>query len=124
MQTDLNWRVSDEIFPSQANQTAHSFVLHWLLPDVPYETQENTISFTFPFGLAKLKFLSVDAHAFSLQLIRAGQILAGRGDFPKYLGWFSPTYNHKIPALSIRLIIQGLAPLQLESNWAIQPSLV
>jgi len=56
-------------------------------------------------------------------LIRGGQLLAGSGEFPTYLGWYSPTYNSIIPALSIRLMVNSQAPLSLQSDWVIEPAL-
>jgi hypothetical protein len=52
-----------------------------------------------------------------VQLVRAGQVLSGSGDAPPYLGWVSPTYAHKIPALSLNVAAAGAPPFSLTTLW-------
>jgi hypothetical protein len=56
------------------------------------------------------------------QIIRAGEVILGpAADLPT-LGWFSPTYAYKQPALSLRTTCDGVLPLELTSVWGLTPN--
>ena len=53
----------------------------------------------------------------ALQIVRAGELVYGSGEISPNRGWFSPTYGHKYPALSLGVTLRGMAPLALTSRW-------
>ena len=121
--SDLHWLVTDYVISTRSPQSSHSFCLHWLLPDAPWQLQNNTLTFSLPEATIRLSLSTSEKKSGDIQLIRAGDLLSGSGEFPAYLGWYSPTYNSKLPALSIRLIMTSQAPLSLQSKWDIEPAL-
>jgi hypothetical protein len=52
-----------------------------------------------------------------MQLVRAGELIAGSGAANPILGWYSPTYGVKVPALSYSLTLQSGLPCLLTSEW-------
>jgi hypothetical protein len=120
------WKISDEFNPSTRNSRAHHFTLHWLFPDWPYQIDGNGLNLVSPHGNIRV---SVEGSALErpdlqMQLIRAGMKLYGEGDFPAVLGWYSPTYNSKMPALSLRASFAGRLPARLVTFIALdRPSI-
>jgi hypothetical protein len=53
------------------------------------------------------------------QLARAGELLEGSGEVSPTWGWSSPTYGEKIPALALRLFVEGSLPLGFISRWSL-----
>jgi hypothetical protein len=122
-ESDFHWLVIDAVIPTRSPQPSHSFCLHWLLPDVPWQLQNDSLILKYPNATIHLTLSTSEEKSVTIQLIRGGQLLAGSGEFPTYLGWYSPTYNSIIPALSIRLMVNSQAPLSLQSDWVIEPAL-
>ena len=58
-----------------------------------------------------------DPHPLQLQVIRAGKLLLGDGGVSPILGWFSPTYGVKKPALSLRINVKSTLPVSFTSTW-------
>ncbi len=121
-----HWQVKDDLLPTGSGQAAHTFILHWLLPDWPWELKGTTLSLQAPVGKITLAVaLSEDAaqvRAGGVQLIRGGEVLSGAPTgCPPVLGWYSPTYGIKLPALSLRYFYEGQAPLSLTSDWTLSP---
>ena len=59
---------------------------------------------------------------FNLRIVRAGFSIFNSGDFEgesfredAWCGWYSPTYNDKIPALSIVVTCRGTAPFHFDT---------
>ena len=58
---------------------------------------------------------------FSLRIVRAGFCIFNSGetetDFREdaWCGWYSPTYNEKVPALSIIVTCKGTAPFHFDT---------
>jgi len=123
MESGLHWLIKDEVLPLCPSNSLHTFCLHWLLPDVSWRLEENTLLFSFPQAQVKLSFSTTHTHQSNIQLIRCAQLLAGKGDFPSFLGWYSPTYNLKVPALSVRFILQASAPILIQSDWLSTPTI-
>jgi hypothetical protein len=122
----LHWQVKDDLLPSGPGQVTHSFILHWLLPDWPWELINTTISLIAPMGKITLAVTCSEdprqVQASGVQLIRGGEVLSGAqtGCSP-VLGWYSPTYGVKLPALSLRCFFAGKAPFSLISEWDLSP---
>lgn len=121
LENDLQWLVQDAFHPLNPKDIERTFIVHWLLPDKPWQKNQGVLEFSFDNFLARLSLSASPFTPVNIQVIRCGQILAGGGNFPPYLGWYSPTYNTKIPALSIRYMIQSSAPVFIQSEWKIVP---
>lgn len=118
------WRIEDSILPTKTHVKPIKVCLHWLLPDFTWQLTHKTLLLTTPVGLCKL-VVTVKIHETKSivekehhQLIRAGKTLVGHGPEDLTLGWFSPTYDFKEPALSFRTILEAAAPITLISEWS------
>lgn len=132
---DGSWQVQDELLPTRKyNHESISARLHWLLPDWPWQilddrsedrsTTSSTLKIQSGYGWIQLSMLTMqDSTNQSLgtspriQLVRAGELLHGTGEVSPTWGWFSPTYNKKIPALSFSLLVNCRLPVRWTSNW-------
>ncbi len=108
------WLVTDQVRPEydSAQVTAR---LHWLLPDWPWALGGGRLQLTSPEG--DIIALDIQAAGAQFTLVRAGERLAGDLDFPPILGWYSPTYDYREPALSFMAEVSGPAPLEFSSRW-------
>jgi hypothetical protein len=104
-------------------QEPSTFNLYWLLPDWKWEIGENResrveISLLSPFGRVVLEIKPDERSRLTgATLVRAGQVIYGSGDAPPYLGWVSPTYARKVPALSLNVAAIGAPPFSLTTTW-------
>jgi hypothetical protein len=127
------WMVKDEVLPMKgsARETAGaeplSVRLHWLLPDWPWEIESPAnpggaeIRLRSPRGWVTLNSC-IEQGDFSdcnLTLARAGEILLGSGSIADTLGWVSPTYGIKHPALSFAIHVLARPPVSLLSEWVL-----
>ncbi len=114
------WQVTDELLPTGSQPQEHTAILHWLLPDWPWQLHDATLALQAPQGALELRVdLGQPASLRWVQLVRAGQTIAGPPEPAPTLGWFSPTYAYKYPALSFRVAVQGSLPLTLYSHWTL-----
>ncbi len=124
--------VTDQLLPSRMNpyRTPHTVRLHWLLPDWSWELYGATLAMQSPLGQIELAISGEgpDGHTLipgaemSVSLVRAGNpiypaILIPQPAQLPILGWFSPTYNQKMPALSLSILVRSELPLTLASLW-------
>ena len=116
-----------ESIPTE-KEKIHNFRLHWLLPDWPWEYEENpdnnrgTLGIESPFGWIRLSVMtnSKSTNAKSLskaKIVRAGNMLIGSGIFSPVLGWVSPTYGYKVAALSFSIEITAPLPVMFTTIW-------
>lgn len=97
--------------------------LHWLLPDWSWEINPREsgvrLGLNSPGGEIWLD-VSWELNARNeptIQLARAGQALYGRAPVSPVVGWVSPTYGVRQPALSFAITIRTRLPLRLISEW-------
>lgn len=124
------WKVIDSLPPTRSaagSRPALSASVHWLFPDWPFEIEAGeshlTLQLTSPFG--PLQILIDPAASYmgplAARLVRAGEALSVHGDFPApacpTLGWYSPTYNAKQPALSLTVRFDALPNLALQTSF-------
>jgi len=117
---DDQWTVTDTLLPAKvASDKVYTARLHWLLPDWPWELDDSTLRVNSPHGWVELAISPPDEmeRDAQIQLARAGELLMGKGAISPTCGWYSPTYNHKIPALSFSVEVAGRTPLTLVSRW-------
>ncbi len=128
---DGHWEIIDRLDGPPGR--IHTASLHWLLPDWPYEIEQPSnkednpgyeIRIQSPFGWVTLKtgVLSLPTdkrplHTINLQLARAGRVLFGPGTVSPIVGWTSPTYGDKIPALACSIEIAQALPIEFKSKW-------
>jgi hypothetical protein len=117
------WRVEDFILPLGASRQPVRVCLHWLIHDYPWELVHKSLNLAVPVGRCSL-VTSVDVEDSKTvvekeyrQVIRAGKTIIGHGREDVTLGWFSPTYDLKLPALSYLTCIEAIPPIRLVSDW-------
>lgn len=97
----MEWKVVDELQVIR-KKGIHLFRLHWLIAEGKHRISGNHLDVQYPKGGMSIS-VTVNSALGHLQLIRAGEVISGSGATPVILGWYSPTYGVKIPALSLRL---------------------
>jgi hypothetical protein len=109
------WMITDDLTAVEGGERSYRLTLHWLFPDWPWRFVERVLQLDSPVGLVRV---AVQCQAGSrqvqpgLQLVRAGEGVYGSGDAPAVLGWVSPTYGSKNPALSLRVEINSSLPVK------------
>jgi hypothetical protein len=114
------WRINDVLLPAGEERRMHTARLHWLLPDWEWGLDGCALSLTGPPGRMVVSLAlaeEMDATASIIQLIRCGEALFGPPAVRAILGWYSPTYGVKQPALSYSLTVHAKLPLHLSTHW-------
>jgi hypothetical protein len=133
---DGSWEITDHLLPSRGadpTPSDHDFRLQWLLPDWSWEwegvheaSKDLAEAATLLFRLqSPLGWISIEIEAASssneapltLLLARAGEHLAGEGKAAPAWGWYSPTYAHKIPALSFSASSRSCVPFSFVTRF-------
>lgn len=120
------WQIQDALLPAKLleTHTAHEIVLHWLLPDLPWQFDDNQITVHTNIGQATLHLTANSGEEqlpLPIQIVRAGEVVYGPpANLPTH-GWISPTYASKEPALSIRAVLKSALPALLTSQWNFSP---
>jgi len=118
-QASSHWLVIDTLLPVGSAVREHIFRLHWLLPDWPWKLEEGTLELTPPAGKFTLH-IAVESEApdkTKFQLVRGGELLAGAGQSNPVLGWVSPTYGQRQPALSLTVEVTAEVPVTFKSTF-------
>ncbi len=106
------WQIKDELLAWKSDTAIHDFTLQWLLPDWPWQFKGDVLVV----GQMQLSIhckWQPDCQAVGeWQIVRAGSA-------PPFIGWTSPTYGEKSPALSVRFNLQTKTPLTLISTFKI-----
>ncbi len=112
--------VKDEVqFTNHAK--SHLISLHWLLPDWQWQWEDGIFTFQNENRVVKLRIycLTVDNIPLPIEdvsVIRAGIPLIGTHE-DKIMGWTSPTYDFKVPALSLSLGWHSSRSITINSTW-------
>jgi len=124
---DDRWVVEDLVQPVQDDVITglHVVRLHWLLPDWPWEIDKIEdfrlrLKLKTPHGWLHLNVFETtgsETIIINHQLTRCGELIHGTGPVPPILGWVSPTYAQKRPALSFATRFTKKPPLTLVSEW-------
>jgi len=112
------WEIIDFVFSPSLSMDNYNIDLHWLLPDWPMRFSGNTCTLTAPFGSIRLH-ISPDIKAITSELTfyKKGQPISKNAREEPLLGWFSPTYGKKLPALSIRYSVTHVLPITITSYF-------
>lgn len=116
---DGRWTVTDRLLPLRERMKPVHARLHWLLPDWEWQFENDELHLRSPHGdIELLVQTSVGDHA-EFQLVRAGELVHGEGLTEPILGWRSPTYGVKLPALSFNVNVHGPLPITITSKWTL-----
>jgi hypothetical protein len=113
------WHVLDTLNATKSNPKEHLACLHWLLPDWPWKLDGHTLILKAPFGKVILTISGNGKVRPEIDLIRCGKSLLLKRSASPILGWYSPTYNFKEPALSLTYSDVFTPPMQITSLWQI-----
>jgi hypothetical protein len=116
------WRINDLLLNAGPDTGSHTVRLHWLLPDWDWSIEGCALTLQGPPGrLVVALALAEEGDASSfLQLVRCGEALFGPPALHPILGWHSPTYGQKQPALSFSLAMNATLPLHLSTHWTFE----
>ena len=105
------WEIIDEVFSRESSQSKDHIDLHWLLPDWKIKLSEDGCALSAPFGSVLLRISSDKKNGSAdFSIFREGKCFSGNNRPEPLLGWFSPTYSQKLPAVSIRYSLDTLLP--------------
>jgi hypothetical protein len=110
--TEDAWVIVDDLLGAGE----HELRLHWLLPDLSFEVIAPS-PFCAVLSAEKVRFrwsvFSIAAG--SASVIRGGKDLAGDtlGGDQELLGWESPTYGERCPAISLLYRVQAPLPVRI-----------
>jgi hypothetical protein len=105
--------------------------LHWLLPDWPWTLEEwnepgsetkAILKIQSPLGWVQLK-INTTQPILRVGLLRASELIHGSALLSPVFGWVSPTYNVKIPALSLAVEVQSANSFLFSSEFSFQTQL-
>ena len=108
--------VADDVIPlNGTGSETHFYRFHWLLPNQSFKYKKGILV------LDRIRMGFSSDTEFSLRIVRAGFCIFNSGetetDFREdaWCGWYSPTYNEKVPALSIIVTCKGTAPFHFDT---------
>ena len=139
------WHVIDHLMrrptlrPNVPANPRYHYNLHWLLPDWPWTLDGASLTLQNPRGGYVRLSVGLEGGPMSpesgkqppaferIVLVRAGELAAesktqADGSAEKVspiLGWYSPTYNSKVTALSFFLTVRSALPLTILSDWTL-----
>jgi hypothetical protein len=117
--SDEHWEVQDALLFIKSPQP-RTFRLHWLLPDWNWQLEERADGFELrlesPQGWLKV-IVSAGQPGAALTLVRAGEILKGTSPANPIMGWVSPTYGQKVPALSCALEVHSQNDVKFSTHF-------
>jgi len=112
--TEDAWVIVDDLLGAGE----HELRLHWLLPDLPFEVTVVT-PFCAVVSAEKVRFRwnVFSSSPGNAAIIRAGKNVAGdmvcRDGDEELLGWGSPTYGERCPAISLLYRVQAPLPVRI-----------
>jgi len=134
-----SWEIIDTIDGPGWNRggadRTHSLALHWLLPDWPWQARADAerraweVALQGPSGRVNLSIRVETAAGATrmaagqsdiFQVVRAGAVLYGGGPLELVLGWASPTYSVKTPALAVRCIVTAGGAARLITRFTFE----
>jgi hypothetical protein len=118
--SDEHWDVQDTLLFIKNHQPQRTFRLHWLLPDWEWQLDEKPdgieMRLLSPHGWLKI-LLSSDQPDAHFSLLRAGEVLQSQAQANPIMGWVSPTYGQKFPALSCALEVTSQNDVKFSTHF-------
>jgi hypothetical protein len=108
---DTHWIIVDDLFGAGE----HSLRTGWLFPDLAWRRKAGQVSLEHPAGEIKC---DVEGAEKKMGLFRSGQCLEGELQtvHSNLLGWYSPSYAVREPALFVAAQISGKLPLRITTT--------
>lgn len=113
------WIVTDHVLPNREKRQPVMASLQWLLPDWEWHLEGSTLRLESPHGRVELNIETSGDERADHSLIRAGESIHGPAKADPVLGWFSPTYGVKEPALSFIAEVNGSPPFTITTTWTL-----
>ncbi len=115
------WRVVDRLLPHRAHLPLMPVSLNWLLADGRWRVNGQQIEVDYEGVCLRLKVDCQSGQPLRVRVVRGGQLVFGEGEeeITPLLGWFSPTYLQRIPAISFLLDGEVSFPCELHSQFEI-----
>ncbi|NLF50157.1 MAG: hypothetical protein GX577_03390 [Leptolinea sp.] len=112
------WKIIDEVLPQKPIDCPRPVdaCVQWLLPDLAWDFSQNGLNFLDDSRRVNITITSAENYEsqdIEYQIIRAGTLLysSQNVDIPAddifNLGWYSPTYGKKEPAVSFRAFVRN-----------------
>ncbi|MEX1248975.1 MAG: alginate lyase family protein [Anaerolineales bacterium] len=113
------WVVSDHVLPTRKKSRVVNARLHWLLPDWGWQLESGELRLKSPHGRLELSVENNVGERANFYLFRAGELIHGTAQADPVLGWVSPTYGVKAPALSFNIDVSGSPPFTITTTWTL-----
>lgn len=113
------WIVTDHVLPETEKRRVTTARLHWLLPDWEWQLEGGELRLESPHGRVELAVETSVGEEAKISLIRGGELIEGDAEGDPVLGWFSPTYGEKEPALSLLVDVSGKPPFTITTTWTL-----
>ena len=125
----LAWTITDEIQPGPKTLEGYKICLHWLLPNWDWNLTNDRLKLEKDQKQINLWVTAKDQSKLYqgpeyIQIVQAGKVISGPEEDLTTLGWFSPTYDVKIPALSLRCVYQTSLPFEIKTYWNLKNDLI
>jgi hypothetical protein len=111
------WVVTDHLLPIKNAKKPFQARLHWLLPDWDWQVDTQEIRIELPHGEVEIAVDVSVGDLAELKVFRQGELMHGSGSGDLSLGWASPTYGVKVPAISFITDAVGPLPITMTSTW-------
>ncbi|MCD6474658.1 MAG: heparinase II/III-family protein, partial [Anaerolineaceae bacterium] len=119
--TNDGWDVKDTMQTDvlhKAETIEHEFKVQWLLPDGEWSLKGQKITMKFDTIQFELDITAENSNFSGIvQVCRAGEVIYGKGDCLSQMGWVSPFYGTKLPAISFSVAFHVQAPFVILSKW-------
>lgn len=115
------WKVTDRLLPLHPRLTSGQVSLHWLLQDGKWKPEDNGILMDYGEFQVRVSLNSQPSFTLEFKVVRAGQVLKGKPEegLDTLLGWFSPTYLVRQPAISLWIQADVHLPVELQTDFEI-----
>ncbi|MFY9558909.1 MAG: alginate lyase family protein [Terriglobales bacterium] len=110
--TEDAWVIVDDLL----GVGEHELRLHWLLPDLPFEViADSRLCAVLSAEKMRFRWNVFSSSPGTAAVIRGGKSLTGdtMGGDEELLGWVSPTYGERCPAISLRYRVQAPLPVRI-----------
>ncbi len=116
--SDEHWQVIDTLYKLKAAKKPFTIDVHWLVPDWPFEISGFQINLKTPFGGMRLipKFKVEEEQTPKLLIYKAGKPIDPSYSDRPLLGWHSPTYGIKDPAVSVLFTVNRKLPFKISTD--------
>lgn len=118
--TEANrWVITDHVLPTREKRRMERARLHWLLPDWKWQLENEELRLESPHGRVELSVATSVGEQMKFSIIRGGELFEGEVTADPVLGWYSPAYGEKEPALSLLVDVSGKPPFTIITTWTL-----